>query len=404
MEEFVNWRANLRLAITASFLVQIVYGLLWSIYAPFLRAQGFSGTLYGIIGSASVFSSIAGSLAGGWFSDKFNPKWILWAGLILNALGTIVLSLGGFYQTLVASIATGFGGGVAWVSLAALLGKMIPDSEMDTAFSYMNAANLFGGAVGSFMGWIPVIYHESIGVSLFESYKLFLRVGALALLLAVTPFILRLRFRGHSVEEGKVTSQGAIPWPIFYKLTIVEMIIGFGAALSIHNIDYYFVLKYGVSSAELGTTLGLQQGLMGTLTLLMPRFSRRVGGPLRAYIILTSSSIPLLILMTLVNNFAIAASLYIARSILMNVANPLYQAFQMTLLPREFRGRGSAILGIAWQVPVGLGRSVGGALLDIDLELPLRITAVLYTVALTLLATFFPEQVRSGKARFQFSS
>ncbi|WP_048061453.1 MFS transporter [Hyperthermus butylicus] len=391
-----DWLDRLWPVLVAAFASQVIGGLLWSVYAPFLRGQGFSGTLYGVIGSVSVFSSVAGSLVGGWVSDRYGSRGVIIAGVVSWSVGAAVLSLGGLYPALASSVLSGFGGGAVWVAVAALVSRTAPDAELDKAFSYMNAANLFGGALGSFMGWLPIIYSRATGAPLLESYRLFLAVGAAVLLAVTLPLYARVREPRAACAVGVdgPRRRVSVPWRTIYKLFLVELVIGFGAALSIHNIDYYFALKYGVTSAELGTTFGVQEAAMGVLTLYMPRFSRRVGGPLRTYLVLTGSSVPLLVAMTLVDSFPVAAALYIVRTILMNVASPLYQAFQMSLIPWELRGRGSSLLGLAWQVPVGLGRSVGGALLDIDVELPLRVTALLYTAALSMLAAFFPDHLR----------
>ncbi|MCE4622247.1 MAG: hypothetical protein F7B19_02900, partial [Desulfurococcales archaeon] len=63
----------------------------------------------------------------------------------------------------------------------------------------------------------------------------------------------------------------------------------------------------------------------------------------------------------------------------------------------ELRGTASAFLSLSWTIPAGGGRAVGGWLLDKDLELPLRATAVFYTIALTILATVFKDEVRGGE-------
>jgi hypothetical protein len=65
----------------------------------------------------------------------------------------------------------------------------------------------------------------------------------------------------------------------------------------------------------------------------------------------------------------------------------------------ELRGTASAFLSLSWTIPAGGGRAVGGWLLDIDLELPLRLTAVFYTIALTTLALAFREELGGGEAR-----
>ena len=81
----------------------------------------------------------------------------------------------------------------------------------------------------------------------------------------------------------------------------------------------------------------------------------------------------------------------------MNVANPLFQAFVMRMVPEEARGRASAIMSLSWTIPAGAGRAVGGLLLDRDLELPLRLTAAIYAGALAGLAALFPGELRGGR-------
>ncbi len=73
----------------------------------------------------------------------------------------------------------------------------------------------------------------------------------------------------------------------------------------------------------------------------------------------------------------------------MNVASPLYTAFLMYIVPAEHRGKVSSLIGIARRIAIIPGRSLGGYLLEVDLELPLRLTALLYTIALGLLAVWF---------------
>lgn len=171
----------------------------------------------------------------------------------------------------------------------------------------------------------------------------------------------------------------------FYLVIMAEAIIGLGAAMSVHNIDYYFAAKYGVTSGELGTLFGAQQLVMAGLMFVLPGLADRAGGTVRLYLLLTSTSIPLLIGMTLTNDYLVAASLFLIRSILMNVANPLFTAFAMTLTPIEYRGVATSLLNLSWTLPAGVGRAVGGWLLDKDLELPLRLTALLYAVGLAII-------------------
>jgi MFS family permease len=236
------------------------------------------------------------------------------------------------------------------------------------------------------------------GVSLVEGYSLVLRVGALLVLLAGAPLTFvseKFEVSGERFELRRLFK--GVPRKLL-PVIVVNILMGFGAAISIHNIDYYFAAKYGVTSGGLGTLFGTQQLLMGLLMLRLPQAADRAGGELRLYLILTSFSIPLLVGITLVNDYVIASAMFLIRSILINMVNPLFNSFVFKLVPAERRGIIGGIMGLTWTVPAGFGRAIGGRLLDYNLELPLRITALMYTLAMLYLALSYREYT-IGKGR-----
>jgi hypothetical protein len=290
----------------------------------------------------------------------------------------------------------GFSGSY-WIALTTLTSKSLRDEELDKAFAYTRSSSLLGMSIGSFMGWIPVIVMNLTGKPIIAIYRASILISGL-MIIPISLQALGLKEEYARVEEKIV--EGGIDRTVlttFLKLSIIQIVIGFGAALSIHNIDYYFVLKFNVSSGELGSAFGVENFLLALLMLYMPKFSKKVGGPLKAYLIATTPSIPLIIAITLTNQYAYAVAFFIVRTILMNVSSPLYDAFQMALLPISYRGRGSAVLSIAWAVPTSIARGLSGYLLDLNLELPLRITSILYASALTLLVLLFPHHIRARK-------
>lgn len=50
----------------------------------------------------------------------------------------------------------------------------------------------------------------------------------------------------------------------------------------------------------------------------------------------------------------------------------------MKMIPLMYRGRASAISNISWSLPMEIGCGLDGYLLDINLELPLKLTVLLY--------------------------
>ena len=384
---------------TLAFLGGIAWGLVWSVLAPYLRGLGYTGTEYGLMGGTAVFSGALFTLIGGTLSDRIGARRVTATGLTLMSVALLLVSTGERLLVAAGFLLNGAANGLSFTSQQALIARSEEDSKLHYAFSYVAAARTLGGATGSFLGWAPRLAADHMGVPILEAYHYTLMAAAVFPLLAA-PIALGIPERGLKPGSRRGLLGGLRGFPRrFYYVTIANVLIGFGAAMSIHNIDYYFTAKYGVTSAELGSVLGAQQLAMAYLMTRMPRLADRYGSPLRVYLAVSFSSVPLLIAMTFTNNYLIAASLYLVRSVLMNVANPLFNAFIMTLIPPDRRGTASAFLSLSWTLPAGGGRAVGGYLLDINLELPLRLTALLYTLALSWIATIFPEQAGRVVAR-----
>jgi MFS family permease len=397
MDSEAKGKALLSQLIKIYFTISGIMGFTWSIYAPFLNQQGFTGLEYGLAASASVASSLIGTILIGFLVDKYGSRKIISLNLLLYSASIYILSLGGFINTVFASTIWGFASSY-WIALTTLTSKSLSDEELDRAFTYTRSASLLGTSIGSFMGWVPIIVMDLTGKPIIAIYRASILLSGLIIIpISIQALFLKEEYARaeEKLKEGGVDRE---VMKTFLKLSIVQIVIGFGAALSIHNIDYYFVWKYRVSSGELGSAFGLENLLLALLMLYMPKFSRRVGGPLKAYLIATSPSIPLIIAITLTNHYGYAVAFFIARTVLMNVSSPLYEAFQMGLLPISYRGRGSAVLSIAWAVPTSIARGLGGYLLDINLELPLRLTSVLYTSALIMLTILFPQHIRARRS------
>ena len=366
--------------LAVSTIVGITWGLLWSVQAPFLRSLGYSGTEYGLLGGLGVVSSAIATILAGVLSDLLGARTVMTIGILVYSLSLILISTGEWLFVLAGYTTLGASYGLYWTSNRALLARITEDKYLHYSLSYYAAAGSLGGAIGSITGWAPVVFSRSYGVDLIEAYRWSIRFLSVFILLCI-PLIAR-------VAEGAIEQHKSLLREVksisrlFLGLAAFEMIIGFGAAMSIHNIDYYFTLKYKVTSGELGSVFALQQLAMALLMIRLPSISDRVGGPLRVYLVVAATSIPLLVGMTLTDSYTIASALYLTRSILMNVATPLFEAFALGLVDRSVRGVASSLLSLSWTIPGSGGRVVGGYLLDIDVELPLRLTAILYTIAL----------------------
>ena len=395
---------QMRLLLVLAGLGGATWGVAWSVLAPYLRGLGYSGAQYGLVGSTAVLSSALMTLLAGTLSDRLGSRKVIAAGLAGQSLAMLLISSGDPARVAAGFFLNGASNAMSFTGQQALVSRSGSDERLHYTFSYVAAAGTLGGALGSFAGWLPVLASRHLGVGLIQAYRATLAFSSLlplAGILAVAPLREDLGSPrgGGSILEGWRRLGGR-----FARVALANVLVGFGAAMSIHNIDYYFAAKYNVTSAQLGSVLGLQQLVMAYLMTRMPRLADRVGSPLKVYLAVSYSSVPLLVAMTIVDSFPVAAALYLVRSVLMNVANPLFNAVVMRLVPRSLRGTASAVLSLSWTLPASGGRAVGGYLLDVDLELPLRLTAALYTLALTYIALLFPDELRSGPASLRARS
>ena len=371
----------------------------WVIGAPFLRAIGFSPLEYGVLGSVMAFAGLLSTGISGWLVDRYGSKKIIYLSLAMTIASNLLFATGNYLLIYVSVVLLGLAGAMTWIPLDVLVSHIVSRELYHYAYPYLMSLSAFGGAVGSYTGWVPRIIIDYGLVGEVEAYRFSI---LLSTVLYVPCLVLVYRIKA---SIGKVGSNGqsvggfkeffSLPRGLtrtIVKLAVPEVLIGFGASLSIHNISYYFMLKFNVGSGGLGTLFGTEQLVMAALMLLLPRLRERIGGSLKTYVVLASTSIPLLVAITFLVNYYVAIALYITRTVLMNVASPLYTAFLMYIVPAEHRGKVSSLIGIARRIAIIPGRSLGGYLLEVDLELPLRLTALLYTIALGLLAVWFKRE------------
>src|SRR5207245_9443358 len=104
----------------------------------------------------------------------------------------------------------------------------------------------------------------------------------------------------------------------------------------------------------------------------------------------TGLSTVFMLSLAFVPNAALAASLYIVRAALMNMASPLMDSYLMGIIAPEERGLASAINSIIWRLPNSVTTNAGGLILGAGLySLPFLFPTRLYPTAIFLVQTDF---------------
>jgi len=110
----------------------------------------------GLIVAVSAIAGIVGGAAGGPVGDRFGLGRCLVAGLLLQAIGTALLAVGGGAAEAVVAVAViAIGDGVAWPALNGLVASQVPPPEQPRAyalrFGVMNAGIGAGGIASGFI-------------------------------------------------------------------------------------------------------------------------------------------------------------------------------------------------------------------------------------------------------------
>ncbi len=380
------------------FVYSFTSSIRWVVGAPFLRAIGFSPLEYGVLGSVMASAGLVSTGISGWLVDRYGSKKIIYLSLAMTITSNILFVTGNYLLIYVSVALLGLAGAMTWIPLDVLVSHITSKELYHYVYPYLMSLSAFGGAIGSYTGWIPRIIVDQGLMSEVEAYRLSILLSTI-LYIPCLILVYKVKVDVDSLGRSLSGFKSFLDIPrelasIIVKLAVPEILIGFGAALSIHNISYYFMLKYNIGSGGLGTLFGTEQLVMAALMLLLPRLREKLGGSLKTYVVLASTSIPLLVAITFLANYYVAIALYVTRTVLMNVASPLYTAFIMYIVPAEHRGKVSSIIGVARRIAIIPGRSLGGYLLEVDLELPLRLTALFYSIALGLLAVWFRREER----------
>jgi MFS family permease len=170
------------------------------------------------------------------------------------------------------------------------------------------------------------------------------------------------------------------------KYSLAGILIALGAGMVIPLVPGWALLKFGVVDDVSAPILGgINSLVMGFANLAAPRLARRFG-TVKTIVLTQGSSTAFLFSIPFSPNFASASSIYVVRSALMMMSNPVEQSLLMGLVPREERSQASAVTASLWRLPNSLSTSVGAYFMGLGgtlyLALPFFLCTALYLTSI----------------------
>jgi MFS family permease len=270
----------------------------------------------------------------------------------------------------------------------AIIADKTPLESRDAAFSL---SFIFGTMSFGFGSSIPFLFpylESSLSISSLALHTNILIVFGLINLIAPLAFWLILRDYKEERRSSKINWRGK-SLRTLYKFSGINSIIGLGAGLIIPLIPLWLLLKFGIQDTYSGPLLAIASITMALAGFLSPRIARRYGS-VRAIALAESLSTIFMISLAFIGNPVLAASIYILRAAMMNMASPLADSYLMRIVSPEERGLASSINSVIWRLPNSVTTYIGGILLASgNYSLPFLLGAALYIVSITLFYSVF---------------
>ncbi len=379
----------------------------------YLAALHWSGAIIGgVLTAAGIFGAIL-ILGVGIYSDRYGRKPFL---IIAESLATVsaigaTFTSNGVFLTL-AIVVAGFGRGQtgsagpfapaeqAWLAL------LVPKEDRGRLFSLNTGIGFLGMGMGALVGGTPHFLQ-----AYFSSTLAFRPIFALVALLSIVCLILILRLPSdRSVNEAsKITDPLASGEELrsikadleleaqirksenrnLMKLAFVNVVNGLAIGLTGPLMAYWFSIKYGVGSGEVGLTLALSFLLTSVSSVVTGYIADRVG-LIRSVIVFRMIGVVLMFLLPFSPTFLIASSIYIVRNALNRGTQGARSALNSSLTRDKRRGLASSVGAMSMRFPSSIGPTLSGMMLDANLlAVPFFISSGLQLGYLVLYQSFF---------------
>ncbi len=401
---------NAKLYLVATILQGLSFGI-WGVIFNLYLNLGEVGFQPDFIGNLFAVSGIATgliALPAGLFCERFGPKKALLISFTSHLVGFAQIIFLEPSILLFASLFGGLVGTIGWVSGAPFMMENSEKEERTYLFSFNWTLMIIMGVIGSYAGGaMPDSFNLFLGLATGAEtgspvgYRIALSISIILALTAAVPILLinekkvKRQKIGTLLGLRNIQSAGTI-----VKFMIPTALIGFGAGFIVPLFNIFFKLRFTATSEQIGVISALGSVMLGIGTLVAPVLSNKIG-KVKSVVVCQFLSMPFIMLITVSPNLAVAATSYILRGALMNMAGPISTTLQMELVSDKERATTSGFMVMADNIPRAVTASVsGGMMTESDFYTPFLFTTITYFIASSLFFMFF----RKAKASLDDAS
>src|SRR5450759_4020029 len=365
---------NMRLLLAGAALLGLGNGIFMTFFNLYLKQGGLGEAFLGRLNSLGTIGSLALAIPAGLLVTRLGSrKSLVLSCALIAVFGALQANV--LVPALLVVLQIG-------ISASTMLYGATYNPEMmrstdpedrQVAFSLAFTTGTVMSVIASVVGGLLQRLFARFGASPVTGLRLTLVVGA-ALILASTAVFIRLReYHDGSSEqvvdatcsvqsEPEVTSS----WKRFaFRYAVVNVIIGFGAGLSIPYLNLYFTDRFHASTVVVGNLFAMSNVVLTVGVLLAPWLVRRAG-LLRTIGVTVGGSLVFLVIMAFTHKFC------------------------LELVPSDKRSVAHNIFQMAWTGSWAVSTALGGWLIQkTGFALPMMLTAAVYGIYLAVFILSF---------------
>ena len=389
---------NMRLLLVGACLLGLGNGIAGTFFNLYLKQGGLGEAFLGRLNSLGTIGSLALAIPAGLLVTRLGSRksLVLSAGLIaiFGALQAAVL-----VPALLIALQIGISASnmLYGATYNPEMMRSTDPADRQAAFSLAFTAGTVMSVIASVIGGLLPRVFARFGASPFTGLRLTLLVGA-ALILSSTAVFIRLRERSIPPSDAASDPPCAVDeqpedmahWKRFaVRYAIVNIIIGFGAGLSIPYLNLYFTDRFHASTVVVGNLFAMSNAVLTVGALLAPWLVRRAG-ILRTVALTVCGSLVFLVIMAFTQNIAVAAVAFWMRAGLMMCSTPVTDKFCLEIVPSAKRSVAHNVFQMAWTAAWAISTALGGWLIQkIGFMLPMILTAIVYGLYVIVFAASF---------------
>lgn len=360
-----RFRRNARLYLLFTIISGAAFGIFRLLFNFYVLSLGYDEALLGRLLTVSSVVALLAALPAGYVSDRVGRK----PALLLAATGTTAAVVGmvlwrnaaGFY---VMNVLVGLGQSLSGVTFGPFLMENSGEEERTYLFSFSSGIQMTAAFVGNWLGgqlpaWLGAT--AGVGAASTTAYAWSLMVVAVLATMGIVP-LLFLKRRDASARTGTSISpfRYTREHPVLLGKLIAPMFVtSLGAGLLMPFMNVFFRHVHGSSDSTIGTLFASGSLAMAVGLLVAPPLADRFG-KIKIVVLSQAFSVPFLALLGFAPWFWLSGFAYLIRLALMNMSNPVYQAFVMEHVEEEARATVASLVSMSWSFGWAFSPTISG--------------------------------------------